>query len=203
MELFAKIVNGWKPWTIFAKSSIVDVWHGSEYTPGSGTEWLFVATKLLREILLTVVLTVWDQNADEVIIYCLSILELSCYHLSFTYLSQVDKEIEFFQHFIFNTFYITSQKIWHKFTKSSKIGLSIESFIVDLFEFFSDIARFSFLDRRNFHFLCQQLIWRSFMLRQLVLSVFVDNSLLPFHFCEANLWQKVKNYPHVLRRVVG
>ena len=26
MELFAKIVNGWKPLTIFAKSSILDVW---------------------------------------------------------------------------------------------------------------------------------------------------------------------------------
>ena len=32
MMLFMKIVNSWKPLTIFAKSSIVDVWLGSEYT---------------------------------------------------------------------------------------------------------------------------------------------------------------------------
>ena len=32
MEHFAKIVNGLKPLTIFAKRSILDVWHGCEYT---------------------------------------------------------------------------------------------------------------------------------------------------------------------------
>ena len=31
MELFAKIVNTWKPLTIFAKNSILDIWQGSEY----------------------------------------------------------------------------------------------------------------------------------------------------------------------------
>ena len=31
MELFAKIVNGWKLLTNFAKSSILDTWLGSEY----------------------------------------------------------------------------------------------------------------------------------------------------------------------------
>ena len=31
MENFAKIVNGWKPLTIFAKHSILDVWQDSEY----------------------------------------------------------------------------------------------------------------------------------------------------------------------------
>ena len=31
MNLFAKIVNGWKPLTFFAKSSNLDVWQGSEY----------------------------------------------------------------------------------------------------------------------------------------------------------------------------
>ena len=30
MELFLKIINGRKPLTIFAKSSILDVWLGSE-----------------------------------------------------------------------------------------------------------------------------------------------------------------------------
>ena len=30
MKLFAKIVNSWKPSTIFAKSSILDVWRGPE-----------------------------------------------------------------------------------------------------------------------------------------------------------------------------
>ena len=32
MELFAKIVNSWKPLSIFAKSSILDVWQDSEYS---------------------------------------------------------------------------------------------------------------------------------------------------------------------------
>ena len=31
MELFMEIVNGWKLLTIFAKSSILDIWLGSEY----------------------------------------------------------------------------------------------------------------------------------------------------------------------------
>ena len=31
MDLLAKIVNGWKPLTIFAKPFILDVWLGSEY----------------------------------------------------------------------------------------------------------------------------------------------------------------------------
>ena len=30
-ELFSNIVWGWKPLTIFEKSFILDVWHGSEY----------------------------------------------------------------------------------------------------------------------------------------------------------------------------
>ena len=32
MEIFVKIVKNEKPFTIFAKSSILDVWQGSEYT---------------------------------------------------------------------------------------------------------------------------------------------------------------------------
>ena len=35
MELFAKVVNDWKPLTIFAKSSIIDVRLVFEYTPES------------------------------------------------------------------------------------------------------------------------------------------------------------------------
>ena len=31
MELLVKIVNGFQPLPISAKSSILDVWHGSEY----------------------------------------------------------------------------------------------------------------------------------------------------------------------------
>ena len=31
MELFAKIVKNEKPFTIFVKTSILDVWQGSEY----------------------------------------------------------------------------------------------------------------------------------------------------------------------------
>ena len=33
MDLFAKIVFGWKALTIFAKNSIQDIWLGSEYAP--------------------------------------------------------------------------------------------------------------------------------------------------------------------------
>ena len=32
MELFAKIVKNEKPFTIFAKTCILDVWQSSEYT---------------------------------------------------------------------------------------------------------------------------------------------------------------------------
>ena len=31
MEHFAKIVNGFQPLTIYAKSSILDLWEGSTY----------------------------------------------------------------------------------------------------------------------------------------------------------------------------
>ena len=31
--------NGWKPWTIFTKSSILDVSHGSEYS--FGLDWTY------------------------------------------------------------------------------------------------------------------------------------------------------------------
>ena len=31
MELFAKIANDWESLAIFAKSSILDLWQGSEY----------------------------------------------------------------------------------------------------------------------------------------------------------------------------
>ena len=31
MECFAKIVNGWKAFTIFPKQLTLDVWQGSEY----------------------------------------------------------------------------------------------------------------------------------------------------------------------------
>ena len=114
MKLFAKAVN------YFCKNkTIVDVWHGFEYSSESGTEWLLVVTKLLCEILLTVVLTVWYENADVVIINYLPFLEL----LICTYLSKVDLEIVLFLHFISNAFYNISENIWHKFTKSSKIGL--------------------------------------------------------------------------------
>ena len=32
MELYAKVVESWKPLNIFAKSSILYVWKGSKYT---------------------------------------------------------------------------------------------------------------------------------------------------------------------------
>ena len=33
---FAKVVNGWKSFTIFPKTSILDVWQGSEYASDKG-----------------------------------------------------------------------------------------------------------------------------------------------------------------------
>ena len=39
IELFVKIVSGWKLLTIFAKSFILDIWQGSEYASGPN-EWL-------------------------------------------------------------------------------------------------------------------------------------------------------------------
>ena len=32
MEFYAKIINGFRPFTIFAKSSVLDVWEGFEYS---------------------------------------------------------------------------------------------------------------------------------------------------------------------------
>ena len=32
MELFAKIVSGFRPLTVFTKTSILNVWQGSKYT---------------------------------------------------------------------------------------------------------------------------------------------------------------------------
>ena len=39
IERFAKIVNGWKPLTIFAKRSVLDVWHGCNHA-FEFTNWL-------------------------------------------------------------------------------------------------------------------------------------------------------------------
>ena len=34
-KCFAKIINGFLPLSIFAKRSILDIWEGSEYAPGT------------------------------------------------------------------------------------------------------------------------------------------------------------------------
>ena len=47
MKPFVKIVNAEKPLTIFAKSSILDVWQGSEYASG----WTRTFSKILEKIL--------------------------------------------------------------------------------------------------------------------------------------------------------
>ena len=47
MEIFVKIVNIWKPLTIFAKISILNLWMGSEWASMSGY------TLYKNEILLT------------------------------------------------------------------------------------------------------------------------------------------------------
>ena len=48
MERFAKIINGFKALTIFAKHFILDFWHGSEYVSGLAV----VISKHLTIILL-------------------------------------------------------------------------------------------------------------------------------------------------------
>ena len=53
-----------------------------------------------------------------------------------------------------------SYTIWHRVTKSSKLGLFMATAIVDLFEFSSAIAKFSFMEVRLNIRLCLQLIWR-------------------------------------------
>ena len=39
IELFEKVVNGFQPLTIFEKSSILDVWQGSEYASGNNQKY--------------------------------------------------------------------------------------------------------------------------------------------------------------------
>ena len=53
MELFAKIVHGFQSLFIFAKSSISDVWHGSEYAPE-----LALSAKIMQYILQTLNLSI-------------------------------------------------------------------------------------------------------------------------------------------------
>ena len=47
MKLFAKIVNGLKPVTIFGKNSILDIWQGSEYSFG----WLDIIVEAFLKII--------------------------------------------------------------------------------------------------------------------------------------------------------
>ena len=35
-NFFAKIVNGWKPWTVFVKISFIDFWQGLKYAFDQG-----------------------------------------------------------------------------------------------------------------------------------------------------------------------
>ena len=51
-----------------------------------------------------------------------------------------------------------SQNIWHEFRKLSKIGLSMEISIADLFEFSSVVARFLVFEGRLDTNLCLELI---------------------------------------------
>ena len=46
MEHFPKIVNSWKPLIIMAKSSILDVWQGSEYASGEISDYIRIARYL-------------------------------------------------------------------------------------------------------------------------------------------------------------
>ena len=41
MELFVEIVNDWKPWTIFAKSSILNILQGSKHASGISSFFQF------------------------------------------------------------------------------------------------------------------------------------------------------------------
>ena len=45
MELLAKIINSWKPLTIFVKSFILDIWQDSEYTSGHCAKKSWIVSK--------------------------------------------------------------------------------------------------------------------------------------------------------------
>ena len=61
MELFVKIVDGWRPIAIFAKSSIWDAWQGSEYA--SRVTW-FVCFRFC--------LGFFKQNCNSITMKCFS-----------------------------------------------------------------------------------------------------------------------------------
>ena len=48
MEVFTKIVNGFQPFTVFIKSSILDIWLGYEYAFGDQAYSLKFKTTALR-----------------------------------------------------------------------------------------------------------------------------------------------------------
>ena len=48
MEVFIKIVNGFQPFTVFIKSSILDIWLGYEYAFGDQAYSLKLKTTALR-----------------------------------------------------------------------------------------------------------------------------------------------------------
>ena len=57
MERLAKVVNNWKTLTIFAKCSILEVWHGSEYASGiydvlSANMLIYLVARILESFLL-------------------------------------------------------------------------------------------------------------------------------------------------------
>ena len=48
-KIFAKIVNGWKPLTIFMENLILNIWLGSEYsTDGSLSMHFFLLRKTVK-----------------------------------------------------------------------------------------------------------------------------------------------------------
>ena len=88
--------------------------------------------------------------------------------------------------------YNSLQNRWHKFAKLSKIGLSMESLIADLFQISSAIDRFSFLKGRLSH----RLISKSAPKFEISLKF----PKFPFWWREA--MQQVKNYQNILWRFV-
>ena len=59
MELFAKIINSYVSWTIFAKSFVLDIRIGSEYAFGQGSD-----TTVLTEIIFIVHNSKFVSNAN-------------------------------------------------------------------------------------------------------------------------------------------
>ena len=87
MDFFAKIVNGWKPLTIFAKSFIFDVWMVSEYDSEGNAKILY---KRIRDLLFC--LQILAIFLKQVLLDCATHFKMFYQNISYTTLRLQTKE---------------------------------------------------------------------------------------------------------------